>query len=657
MDRLTRVWRWFVGWCGRYESNCTSECVQEAPTSIMDELVVSLVPKAYTPAAFIEADHLLADCTVIHHNRTRTADGVSVFAGNFYDSIMIQPSKESFSHADKASTESHATVPLLPGKLPTLKWTAVSDGSPYEGQWEGSCCGSARGEAARATSKYEGEWVRGTKVEVEGVFVLASNLYDSGTMIQPSSDREKGGKESFNHSDEAVTESLHGHVTVPFCPSSLPTLRWSAVSDGSPYEGQWEGSCCGSAGGEAARVTAQYEGEWVRGTKGEGATVDRGPTRVSGEGREGARGAEEGDQKAEEAKAPTHSRLSPVRASAKREASRRDHRHTSSEFHASAVRSPTPPPRPYIAPRAIMAARGALQQELYLRVVTVDRGPMFAKKGAVMSTQELEYSVSEENIANITAQSIASVIPDAYIYDACTGGAGNAIGFAANGLEVVGSEKNPEHYENAIHNLHHIYGYDHVYIYKDCFLARTDKMEDHIIARGMIKPGKPAFDVVYFDPPWGPGYRAHGNYDITKMGNSGDMSLFDMCALMINLSPSFAIKLPRQTPIADVAKLANHLAHLEGIPCPPPLVEVYAVATGNPSYPHHIKFATVYIGDIAKRLVAGMAHRHLPTTTTKNPSTTIDHHVHHRRLCAGGGRVERLKRCNLSAEEDLSRMI
>ncbi|CEM23926.1 unnamed protein product, partial [Vitrella brassicaformis CCMP3155] len=86
--------------------------------------------------------------------------------------------------------------------------------------------------------------------------------------------------------------------------------------------------------------------------------------------------------------------------------------------------------------------------------------------------------------------------------------AGNAIGFAANGLEVVGSEENPTHYENAIHNLRHVYlrhvyGYDHVHIYQDCFLARTDKMEDHIIARGMIKPGKPAFDVVYFDPPWG----------------------------------------------------------------------------------------------------------------------------------------------------------
>ena len=48
-------------------------------------------------------------------------------------------------------------------------------------------------------------------------------------------------------------------------------------------------------------------------------------------------------------------------------------------------------------------------------------------------------------------------------------------------------------------------------------------------------------------------------------------------------------------------KLAHHLAALEGVPCPPPVVEVYAVATtGKRAYPR-IRFATVYIGDIAKR--------------------------------------------------------
>ena len=37
-----------------------------------------------------------------------------------------------------------------------------------------------------------------------------------------------------------------------------------------------------------------------------------------------------------------------------------------------------------------------------------------------------------------------------------------------------------------------------------------------------------------------------------------------------------------------------------------------------------------------------MAH-HLPTTSTHNPRLTIASHVQHRRLCVGGGRVERVK--------------
>ncbi|CEM26535.1 unnamed protein product [Vitrella brassicaformis CCMP3155] len=40
--------------------------------------------------------------------------------------------------------------------------------------------------------------------------------------------------------------------------------------------------------------------------------------------------------------------------------------------------------------RAIIAARGELLQEVYLRVVPVESGPMFVKKGALMSTKELE---------------------------------------------------------------------------------------------------------------------------------------------------------------------------------------------------------------------------------------------------------------------------
>ncbi|CEM15748.1 unnamed protein product [Vitrella brassicaformis CCMP3155] len=284
-----------------------------------------------------------------------------------------------------------------------------------------------------------------------------------------------------------------------------------AAGDGQGCEGVYVGEWVGGRGGGVAK----YEGEWANQTTERWSSTPR-PHHRRARTAGGGAGVGVGVGVA----ADDHGEHRPVR----------QHDHIGPDGHNETGKgresdqvAATQPPGDAPVDRATTAspvrpmsrAVDRLKVEVILTVKVVDDAALFHNPTAmsnISNQKELMYSVTEEAIANLTAQAVAKVYPEGLIFEPCVGAA-----LARQGLEVYGCEVNPVHYAIAEANLYKAYG------------------------------------TVFADFPWGPHYNSHSHhFNLSTMGPDGRWIAYERMAAMCDLSDSFVFKSPRQASLGDL---------------------------------------------------------------------------------------------------------
>ncbi|CEM23921.1 unnamed protein product [Vitrella brassicaformis CCMP3155] len=676
MEFITGVWGILTRWIARLNDahNTTTPDDEEPRMSVMDMLMEEILPTRPPPVAFLKANLMLPDGTVIKHTSFKKSEGEFVFGK--------RRSQGTFSFADGAVFEGQWVNGELHGHAEYL----YADEGVYQGEWrddkrrsEGAVTsGSAEGNVVE--EKYEGEWVNGEAEYLyadEGVY-QGEWMHGKGTYMFPNgnvyegewvNDMKEGSATLTCQKVEKYENTSMGHEKVIVGTNELQDAAQRTAACEAVIEttaGEVPVSAASKAkeedGSDAADTTQHHNhnhstsmaNSLVRGRE-----EDNGETGPSSDfavrvaahfeaqrqlvleqlkEAETFRAMEEHHARTREDSSATSSSAMgnwPTGPPNWADYIKVEEDHTPTETTASdesddeAVEEIPPPPTKAMVYYELAQLVGKYANKSYVRqthgtwgVVILDvkvvdvtwddvlTRRIFANDSAKLSTKEMREGASPESIAAITAQTVAA--------------SGNAIQFCLSGLNVCACEIKKPHTADAQANFE-IYGVKPAVVFEEPFYTVTARMQKK----------EKTCDFVFADLPWGGARFVKGQkeFDITRMGYEGEMSVFDVMADTEAVTSSWAFKLPRNTPFKALAELgawdATREVYRGGHPLVsyrPPVIEAYVtrVRRGG-QVEHRLKYTTVYVGHIADRI----ARRLPPSRATTCPlgQTTIDDRV------------------------------
>ncbi|CEM16023.1 unnamed protein product [Vitrella brassicaformis CCMP3155] len=394
MDYVRGLWGYLMRGIGRPNDTQTNTKMaedEEPPMSIMDMLVAELVPKSPPPAAFLKADLMLADGSVIKHNgHEKYEDEGELFEGQWVDDRI----------------HGHGTA-------------LFASGNRYEGQWEH---GRINGEGKLTYQKgaeCEGDWVDGT-MHGRGTY-----RYFEGDVYQGQWRNDKG------HGEGAET------------PVSAKDNVVEYESDG--VNGKMHGkSTCMFPDGNEVPVTATPKAESQQGREAEAMVtyiqrIEAAKRELQeGMAREATVLQKAGDQTAAPAtnSAMTTTWPDPATTSAMWLATRQE-LEAIEAAHRVAVQGSV-----FVKVIIIEGPAGkgkeARQRWLATRPIKLN--------------DEMTYSISPEAIALHQAASCSQLYPKGTVVDLFAGAGGDTIAMLREGLSVYSMDKEAEHVEILEHN-------------------------------------------------------------------------------------------------------------------------------------------------------------------------------------------------------------
>lgn len=202
------------------------------------------------------------------------------------------------------------------------------------------------------------------------------------------------------------------------------------------------------------------------------------------------------------------------------------------------------------------------------------RHQLFSKHDeGIYMTSELWFSVTQENIALLTARIIKQLLPHATdILDICSGAGGNTIQFARYFSRVGTIDINPTNVYCTMHNCN-IYGVkDRVWSITGDWLQLSQ--ENNWIPQDIQQQKRGKFDFIFASPPWGgTNYnRTPGGFDLNHME---PLSLPEMCRSMKLYGDNFGLFLPKSSNRTHIVQMARELYGPNG------QVKIIEVMTGG----------------------------------------------------------------------------